>query len=294
MVLADKLIALAESRQDMQQLGNAMLHQSGILTQKDLYELSSHKLSRAITAFEQINDLKRQADALNAQSWLDHKNKDYPAVKTSLLKSAQLALAANDIPRELHALTYLSVMAHKHHQQDDKYLYLQQAENKMKAYQLPIYHFAKVPFHYAIYADNPMDKEPHLERVLVYTELTPNHWVAQSSREQLMEFYIEQGRLEDAQQLITNLADENASNLYIKTLLAKAQQDQPKFIQLAQTTFEQAQLAGDNQVSLDTALLLCENPSTQVNYDFYSQYISQHATVYWRRANEEKLTALNL
>ena len=293
MVMADKLANIAEGQGNWQQLGKALLFQSEILTRKELYELSSHKLLSAINYFEQIGDLKRQADAWFAHSWLDHQEDDYPAIKENLLKSAQLSLDANDIPRELDALTYLSVLAHKHHQEVDKYLYLQQAESKMKSYQLPIYHFAKIPFHYAIFAKTPSDKEPHWKQVLEYTQLTPEHWVAQSSRKRLMRHYLKQDRINEATALITPDATDNADNSYLKTLLAQANVNTELFNHHAQRTFEQARLAGDKRLSLDVALLLCSDPTAQVNYDFYSQYIQDNASKYWLRVNKEKLLALN-
>lgn len=294
MVMADKLANIAKLENSPQQVGMALLLQSEILTQKDLFELSSQKLKLALIKFKNINDLKRQADALNAQSWIDHQQDNYTALKTSLLQSAGLAFNAKDIPRELHALTYLSVMAHKHKQQEDKYLYLQQAENKMLQYELPIYHFAKIPFHYAIFAKNLADKEPHYKQVLEHTLLTPNHWVAQDSRESLVKFYIAQNRLEEARALIKDLKTDNAYNSYLKTILAQAQLQTELFITQAQRTFEQAQLSGNKYLSLDIALLLCDAPKEQTNYDFYSQFISENATLNWRRRNEEKLVALNL
>jgi len=293
MALAGKLATNARAEDDWQQLGNALLYQSTILTHKKLYQLSEEKLALATTAFEKTNDLSHQADAWNAQSWLDHQEDDYDAVKTSLLKSAQLAFDAQDKPRELHALTYLSIMAHKHKQEDDKYSYLRQAENKMNAYQLPIYHFAKVPFHYAIFAKTPLDKEPHLKQVLEFTKLTPNHWTAQSSREQLVLHYIEQKRLQEAQVLVESVNTDNAKNSYLKALLAKENQQLDMFIDHAQRTFEQAQLAGDNTLSLNVALLLCSTSNIDVNYDFYSLYIDENASKNWRRVNEVKLLALN-
>ncbi len=293
MIMADKLANLAESHGNWQQLGNALLFQSQILTRKELYELSSHKLTSAINYFEQIGDLKRQADAWFAHSWLDHQEDDYAAIKVNLLKSAQLSLEAKDIPRELDALTYLSVLAHKHHQEVDRYLYLQQAETKMKSYQLPIYHFAKIPFHYAIFAKTASDKEPHLKRVLEYTQLTPDHWVAQSSRQQLMRHYLQQDRLIEAEALMTPDITDNAENSYLRTLLAQANVNTELFNHHAQRTFEQARLAGNKRLSLDVALLLCSDPTAQVNYDFYSQYIQDNANKYWLRDNKEKLLALN-
>ncbi|OUS24822.1 transcriptional regulator [Thalassotalea sp. 42_200_T64] len=293
MALAEKLATQARTQDDWQQLGNALLYQSTILTGKDLYQLSADKLALATKAFENINDLSRQADAWHAQSWLDHKYDDYAAIKTSLLKSAQLAFDAGDKPRELHALTYLSIMAHKHHQEDDKYSYLRQAEAKMKDYQLPIYHFAKVPFHYAIFAPTSLAKEPHLKQVLEFTKLTPNHWVAQSSRKQLVMQYIEQKRLPEAQALVDAIKTDNADNSYLKTLLAKENRQMEEFIAHAQRTFEQAQLAGDHTLSLDVALLLCSTANIDVNYDFYSLYIDENASLNWRRDNEIKLLALN-
>jgi len=294
MVLAEKLATNAESQKDWQQLGNAFLYQSTILTRKELYELSENKLASAIKTFEHINDLPKQADAWNAQSWLDHQYDDYPAVKASLLKSAQLAFDAGDKLRELHGLTYLSVMAHKHKQEIDKYSYLRQAESKMKSYELPIYHFAKVPFHYAIFAKTPLGKEPHLKQVLEFTQLTPDHWVAQSSREQLVLQYIKQERVAEAEALVENVKTDNAKNSYLKTLLAKAKGEDESFIRHAKRTFEQAQLAGRHTLSLDVALLLRSTPNIDVNYDFYALYIDDNASPHWRKANEVKLLALNL
>jgi len=293
MVMADKLANISEAQGNWQQLGNALLFQSKVLTQKELYDLSSHKLSAAISYFEQIDDLKRQADAWFAQSWLDHQEKDYLAIKRSLLNSAELSLAARDIPRELDALTYLSILAYKHFKETDKYLYLQQAENKMKAYQLPIYHFAKIPFHYAFFAKTLSDKEPHWKQVLEYTKLTPDHWVAQSSRKQLMRHFLKESRFNEAESLMNDANSDNAQNSYLHALYAQATQDSVQFNHHAQRTFEQARLAGETRLSLDVALLLCSEPNAQINYDFYSQYITDNATKYWRRDNKEKLLAVN-
>lgn len=294
MVMADKLANIALSQNNSLQTGNALLYQSKILTRKKLFDLSLEKLDLAIKQFEEIDDLKRQSDAWFAQSWLDHQNNDYPAIKTSLLKASKLAYQAKDKAREIESLTYLSILAHKHRQQADKYSYLQQAESKMKAYQLPIYHFGKVPFHYAIFAKNPHDKEPHLKQVLEFTALTPDVWFAQGSRLQLLQHYLKQDRLIEAQALVDNVTTDNANNSFLKTLLAQAQQQSELMISYAKQTFEQAQLAGYRSLSLDVALLLCNTPENQSNADFYSQYILENATEYWRRDNETQLMALNL
>jgi DNA-binding winged helix-turn-helix (wHTH) protein len=294
MVMANKLEKSSISQKKAQHVGNALLFQSQVLTSKELFELSADKLGSAIEQFKKINDLSLQADAWLAQSWIDHNHNDYQAIKKSLLKSAQLAFDAQDKPRELSALTYLSVLAHKNKQEDDKYIYLRQAENKMKEYQLPSYHFAIVPYHYAIFAKSLQDKEPHLKQVLELATLTPDFWAARNSRQQLMKYYISQNDLTEAQALISDITADNAQNSYLRTLLAQAQQNDEAFVTHAQRTFEQAELAGYITLSLDMALLMCSSQSTQVNYDFYSQYIDEKATDYWRRNNEEKLLALNL
>lgn len=294
MVMANKLENISATQNQIQYIGNALLFQSEILTCKELFDLSAEKLTSAIEQFQKINDVKRQADAWFAQSWLDHHKKDYPEIKQSLLKSAKLAFNAQDKERELSALTYLSVLAYKNHQEEDKYLYLKQAENKMKAYKLPSYHFAIVPYHYAIFAKNIEDKEPHLKQVLKLAALTPDFWAAQNSRQQLMKHYISQKNLLDAQMLIDNITTDNAQNSYLKTLLAQAQNNDAAFFTYAERTFEQAELAGDTYLSLDMALLLCSTGIKQSNHAFYCQYINEKSTDYWRRNNEEKLISLNL
>lgn len=294
MVMAEKLAGMAQAENNPQQLGNAFLYQGQVANQKKLAQLSGQKLDLAIEQFEKVGDLKRHADALSYQSWLAYLDNNYAGVKSSLLKSAQLALEAEDIERELHALTYLSVMAHKGNQDEDKYRYLMQAENKMRAYELPIYRFAKIPFHHAIYSKTKAAKEPHLVRVLEYTSLTPDHWVAQSSRKQLMLYYIERNRLADARELMVHATSDNVENSYLKTLLAKAEKDIEKFSSYAQRTFEQAQLAGEKHLSLDVALLICSTPNQHLNDDIYLEYIKENATNNWRRYNEPQLVALNL
>ncbi|WP_405599362.1 MULTISPECIES: transcriptional regulator [unclassified Pseudoalteromonas] len=294
MVMANKLEKIAISQNKTHHVGNALLFQSEVLIRKELFDLSKYKLSNAIKQYQNINDLHRQADAWFTQSWIDHNQGNYQAIKQSLLNSVQLAFDAQDKRRELSALTYLSVLAHKHQQEDDKYLYLQQAENKMKDYQMPNYHFAIVPYHYAIFAKSLQDKEPHLKQVLELATLTPNFWAAQSSRQQLMEYYINQNNLAEAQNLINDITTDNAKNSYLKTLLAQALKNDDAFTTHAQRTFEQAELAGDLYLSLDMALLICSSQSMQDNYDFYSQYIDKKGTDYWRRNNEKKLLALNL
>lgn len=294
MVMANKLENSATFDKKAEYIGKALLLQSEILTKKELYDLSADKLKAAIKQFVLVNDFKQQADAWFAQSWIAHNLENYHVIKTSLLKSAKLAADVKDKQRELSALTYLSVLAHKHYQEDDKYLYLRLAEQKMEVYQLPSYHFAIVPYHYAIFAKSKQDKEPHLKQVLELASLTPDFWAAQNSRKQLMQFYLSENRMSDAKALIVDLHTNNAQNSYLKTLLAQAQKNEVAFVSYAQTTFEQAELAGDSMLSLDMALLICSSKNSQINYGFYCQYINEKGTDYWRRNNKEKLLALKL
>ena len=47
-------------------------------------------------------------------------------------------------------------------------------------------------------------------------------------------------------------------------------------------------------MSLDIALLLVSTPNTTANYGFYTGYIQENATDYWRKNNDVKLATLNL
>lgn len=295
MAMAEKLAVLAKAQTNTQQEGRALAYQGEILLRKNLVDLSLIRLDMALQALEVSQDLRAQSDVWHSRSWLHHLQRDYGQVKASLLHSAQLARQTQDIARELDALTYLSIMASKNQQDDDKYHYLRLAEEKMRDYELPVYHFAKVPFHYAIFADKPADKEPHYRRVLEYTALTPNHWVAQSSRKSLVRYYLREARFEEAESLITSVRQDNAENAYLSVMYAAAVQTQAELLPLALRAFELAQLSGERRIGLDVALLLCQMPvESGVNSDFYAQYISEHATSDWRMQNEAQLLALNL
>ena len=107
MVMANKLENTSASQNNAQYVGNALLFQSQILTRKELFDLSAHKLDSAIEQFKKINDLTRQADAWFAQSWIDHNQANYQAIKASLLKSAQLAFDAQDKATRVKCLNLL-------------------------------------------------------------------------------------------------------------------------------------------------------------------------------------------
>ena len=294
MVLAEKLEQQAREKQDWQQVGNALIKQMQVLTSKNVFNLAQQKFDLALTEFIKINDISLQAKAWAERSLLALYQDDYPTVKSSLLMSAKLASEINDIEKELHALTYLSVLAHKNHREQDKYLYLAQAEAKMREYDLPTYRYAKIPFHHSIYAESAAAREPHYKRVLEYMKLTPDHWVAQSSRRSLVIYLIEQNRTEEAKVIVDSVTSDNAENSYINALLAKAMKQSLAFSGFAKKAFEQAELVGDKWLSLEIALMLCEQPDSPANYDYYSQYINDNATANWRKSNETKLMALNL
>jgi DNA-binding winged helix-turn-helix (wHTH) protein len=291
MAMADKLLKLAQSKNNPQHIGRALLYQSKILRKKQLYNSSSNKLTLAMAQFEKINDLEHQWQTWYNQAWLDHYQNDYPAVKRSLLKAAELAYGARNKLGEIESLITLVSLAHEHQNNNDKYLYLQEVERKMALYNLPIYHAAEVSYSYATFAQALSEKEPHLKKVLQLTTLTPEHWVAQSSRRQLVRHYITQNRLVEAQTLVDSMTNDNYNNSYLKTLIAQATQKTDNMVSYAQRTFEQAQLAGNHSLSLDVALLLCDQ---QINCDFYSQYINDNASVNWRNVNQEKLLTINL
>ena len=294
MALAQKHETLAREQSNILQQASALLAQGQIMHLKKLHDASAEKLAEAEVLFKQINDLLGQALIWEERSQLAYVKGDYEAIRHSLVTSSELAKQAKNIEQELHALTYLSVIAHKFKRDEDKYFYLTKAEQAMTGYQLPEYRFAKIPFHHAIYTKSKEAKEPHLKRVLEFTRLTPDHWIAQVSREQLVEFYIEQNRLAESVAIVDQLTWDNGHNSYLKALVASAQQDEVSFMQHARTAFEQAQLSGDISLSLSVALMICEQSRDNINIDYYAHYITENATERWRRGNEQRLLSLNL
>lgn len=291
MSMTDKLINMAQSRNDRLHVGRALSYQSKILNAKQLYDLSAQKLQLSRQHFQAINDVKHLSKDWYFQAWLDDQNRDYEAIKTSLLTSATLANKAKNYIGEISVLLHLAAEGHYYQRNDEKYQYLQLAEDKMHAYQLPDYHFANASYRYASFAQTSSEKEPHLRRALNLTAMTPDNWVAHNARLQLMQIYVTQDRLNEAQSLVDSLTLDNSNNSYLKTLLARAKKQPDEMVRLALRTFEQAQMSGNQFRSLDTALLLCEQ---QINCDYYSQYINDNATENWRSRHPEKLAALNL
>lgn len=299
LVTAEKLEQIARGKNQLNpkdgfHLASSLLKQSQILSRKNLYQSSGDKLNQAMVIFEKIDDHKRLSDAWYQYSVVKHLAGDYNGVKASLLKASDLAASANDRVREIESLTYLSVLAHKNRQVRDQYHYLTMAEKRMKDYRLPDYHFAKIPFHYSMFTEFDADKVPHLKQVLAYCQLNPNYWVAQTSRQRLLEYYLKNDRIDEAKGLLNTLTTENAQNDYLKLLIARAEGRKEVFIELAQTTFEKAQLAGLYDLSLDVAMLLLTDVDELDNRQFYLQFIERNASQRWRRRHQEQLTAWSI
>jgi DNA-binding winged helix-turn-helix (wHTH) protein len=293
-VMAEKLANNAIQKNNYQQLGQAYLYQSEILILQKQIALGAEKISLALEQFEKNNDLARQADAWMLLAQLAHEKEDYAAIKSSLVQAAHLSQIAEDIHREVDALAHLSMLAHKYAMEDEKYFYLLETKTRMKKDNLPLYHFAIIPFHEAAFSDSPLEKEPYLLKVLELTVATPNHWMAQSSRLQLMQHYLTQGRLSAANKLIANLITDNARNSYLKALLHKAEGNTMRGVHAAKRTFEQAQMAGYVHLSLDAALLLLGSKDSSISEGFYTQYIVNNATLRWREKRKDELALLKL
>jgi len=291
MVMADKLLELAQAQSNPLHIGRALLYQSNLLQQKQLHALSKQKLQLAIQQFKQINDLKHQAKAWHLYAWLEDQQQNYGATKASLLNAAKLALSAKDKLREVRILGDLILGAHSYQQHKDMYFYLDQLENKIKSYQLPNYHLASVAYYYALFSPTEAEKEPYLKQALSYTTNTPTNKFAQSSRRLLMQLYLKQNRLVEAQTLVDELSPNNNQKAYLQAQLAQANKQTDKMLRYALRAFEQAQLAGNLLVSLDMALLLREQ---EVDAEFYTQYIQTYASGRWRQTNQSKLSVLGL
>ncbi len=291
MAATDKLIVMAKAQNNDLSLGRALLHQSKILTRKDLYKAAQEKLSTAITLFEKINDKKQLVRSWYYQSWIDDYNKDFLSAKNNLLKSAQLAAESQNHVGEIEALIYISVLANEYHNAEDKYAYLKRAENTIKAHQMADYHLAKVSYRYALFTKNMAEKESYLKQVLSLNTSTPEHWTAQFSRKLLVKYYLNQGNVQAAHSIMQEVKATNSNNLYLRTLIASSTGETATMLELAQRTFERAQLAGKHSLCLDMAILLASN---NVNIDFYSLYIEENASKTWRYNNQAKLKTLNL
>lgn len=293
-VMAEKLASNAIQKNNVQQLGHAYLYQSYILLRQKQLPSSVEKVYLALEQFEKSEDLGRQADAWKFIAQLAHEKGDYLTIKSNLMQSAHLSQQADDIQREVDALAFLSILAHKFKKDDDKYFYLLEAKSRMKAHNLPLYHFAIIPFYEAAFVETPSAKEPYFLKVLTLTKASPNNRMAQTSRLQLMEHYLKTERFTAANKLVANLATDNARNSYLRTLLYKAENKSDEFIRYAKRTFEQAQLAGNKHLSLDAALLLLGSEAGADSYDFYHQYIQKNATPRWRIKRKEQLSILDL
>ncbi|WP_199610071.1 winged helix-turn-helix domain-containing protein [Flocculibacter collagenilyticus] len=292
MVFAEKLLQLSAQQSSPYYQGVALLKQSAVLALKKLYPLSGKKLKRAMSLFASIQDHKQLADSLLVSTWLAHYQKDYQAIKTSLLSAVNEANLASDPLKEINALTYLSVMAHKYKQDKDKYHYLHIAEKKIEAYRLPDHHKAVIPYHYAIFGHNTDASEPHYKQVIALTQQVKHHKLAQSSQRSLLTYYLNKGREDDAVALLNTLEDDDASALYLRMQYAKYKNNHAEITAHAIRAFELAEGKGERILSLDVALALCDlSPSSHA---FYCQFIQEQAPQHWLDRRKINLDSLSV
>ncbi|BAJ02245.1 hypothetical protein SVI_2274 [Shewanella violacea DSS12] len=296
-LLADELKASALADNNLLYHAKADLLLGNILIEQGLTSNGEAHLQTALRFFQQQEDYRSQSDTFKALALAERNRLDYLGIKSKLQQAASLARLANDPLREIAAMSYLFIFAHKLDQNEDKAEFLNQAELLLDQYRLPAEHYAEIYLHRAMISDSPLDIEQYTRRILALFTSEREDWVITSAQMILTDLLIKQSRWQEAHALFSTQASLQVNENYLVATIYYVQQDFEKAASYGMKSFKNANLNGDKGAALDAALLLfqinkaLEKPDEQIRF---KHFINKDSTLWWTQHNLDKLALAGL
>lgn len=276
----DKLLRLSEQ-------GNLPAYKVTALWLKGQRALALHEFENADSYLASANILAREAELLFIQSEvikniadLAYQRGDFEAVKTYLTEAASLARLANEPVKEIRAYTLLSIMAAKLGFQDEKWQYLHHAKSLLADDAFDASHYMLVNYHFAIFAEDPTEKEKWYQATLSRPLTPENAWVFKSAADSLIALLITDKRWQEALAVTEKMQEPFPATAHkLKADVYIAQGNTERGIIEAREAFTLARVNGDRWIGLPVALMLLENSittTTVVETSEYKQYIQSN------------------
>ncbi|MES2823371.1 MAG: winged helix-turn-helix domain-containing protein [Pseudomonadota bacterium] len=273
--------------------GLGYLYLAKALLQQELLVEAAEQLHKAADVFQRINNYHLLSETQSQFADIGLRNKNYEQVKKALQQAIVTARQAQDLLLEVRLNNWLSIVANKLQQHDDKLYFLQQAESLLDKSHQSIEHYALIYFYSAMYTEDKRTAEHLYRRILQILPAEQRWWEYDRAQAHLSELLIQQQRWQDAVDIFMQAETSDASQHLMLAKIYAAQKLWEKAESHGLSAFKESSLNG-RPLALDAALFLLTTYSEQHKLDEqkrYRQFILNEAVVppLWVRFNKSAL-----
>ncbi|HTF94891.1 MAG TPA: winged helix-turn-helix domain-containing protein [Cellvibrio sp.] len=293
LVLVDVLIATAKSQRDTNSEGNGYVIAAQAYIAQSLYAEAAAALHNASELLTAQQDYFSLALVQQAYASLAFAKQDYASFKQSLIAGIAFAQQAQEPLMEVGFATYLSIVANKFGNKEDRQAYLDHAESVLDQTGQSREHYGSIYFYSGMYADNDASAEKLYRKVLAILPLDQRWWERDRAREHLTQLLINQSRWDEALNLYSADKLDISEELMVSKIYA-ARQDWQQAEVHGLSAFRMANLSGQKHYAMDASLALLNvyAAANQVEkMPLYKQFIIKEAEnfSYWIKMNQVNL-----
>jgi DNA-binding winged helix-turn-helix (wHTH) protein len=295
---------LAEQQDNVNYLGRALLLETLVYLQGNYQEKARASLALASDIYNASSSVEDQVRLLNVAIYLAFLEHDYQKLKALNLEVIRHAKSIFDYGTEFSNTLYMSILAQKFENLEDKKEYFQKARAiydqehfvPQAEIQLDFYHFV-----IAREEKNEAQQIKTLQKILAISNKNKgiNRFYKNEAQDILANLFISKEQFDDA------LGFFNFEKKLVakeKHLLAKIYQrwgKDARAIDYAQQAYNDAIWSGEVMISLDAALLVLElsinmPDDNTTHQDTYVKYIREHYLPFWLSENKKRLIKTQL
>ncbi|MET0355939.1 MAG: hypothetical protein ABW044_04120, partial [Cellvibrio sp.] len=298
-ILADELAAKARSQNDPTAEADSYIISANAYVAQSLYDEAHTRLQKANVIFQAAQSHRGLGDVQRAYAGLAFAKNDYALLKQSLVSAIEFAQLTKDPLLKVRNMTYLSVMANKYGEKNDRQTYLDQAESVLDQTHQAKEHYGIIYFYAGMYADTEAAAEKNYRKVLNLLPANQTWWERERSQEHLAQLLVKQARWQAALDLFSGEKSLGASEELAIASIYYAQHLWTQADTHAQSAFKLASLNGHAHLVLDAALSLVDihqQAGTSEKAQAQLQFIHREAknVPYWIKFNKGKLERLGI
>ncbi len=298
-LLVDELVAKARVHNDKTREGDAYVIAANAYMAQSLFAEAAAALRKAFEIFTAQQDYRNLALVQQTYSYLAFEQQDYDAFKQALILSMQFAQQAREPLLEMSISSYLSVVANKFGNKEDRQIYLERAESILDQTQQAREHYGLIYFYAGMYAESDTTAEKHYRKVLAILPADQKWWERDRAREHLTQLFIKQSRWDEALSLYASTTKLDAAEELMVSNIHAARQAWPPAEMHALSAFKLANLSGQKYSALDASIALLkiyEAANQPEKMPVYKQFIVKEAEnfSFWIKVNRQALDRFSI
>ncbi|MDP2562697.1 winged helix-turn-helix domain-containing protein [Psychrobium sp. 1_MG-2023] len=291
--LAEKLIQLAGNKAASPYRALGLYVKGAIYHQQQKFIQAKKFYNHALDLAPQKQFVEVRHKIELSLAWLAYAQHTPKRMQQHIENAAKYAQQKKAVLAHASAYTTGSILSHKLGDVVNRYQYLNTAKSLLLTHQVSQAHSAVIHYHLGLFAPSKAEAESYYLKVLGLPKLNKYQWIYESATEELMSWYIDKSRWQEAFALF-ELLPQDSFNLIQQARLLRAKQDNIAAIALAKRAFEQARLNYEYNNALHGALLLfqLQGYMNDPNTPDYQDYIKRHASAFWLEKHKAELTEL--